>query len=152
MQIEDSGRADCEDTVDDSVPWTAGDLSSLTSVRCKDCGNMFLATPAPEDHPGSGWTWKDLPSGNWAEMMDFWHCHKPDPPEGHHPGGQEEVKGYGAANRVVATRGTVLVDVPSFLVSGADCVGLKVRICLFSFLVLFFLFFSGKKKEASSSL
>lgn len=22
--------------------------------------------------------WKPLPSETWAEMMDFWHCHKPD--------------------------------------------------------------------------
>ena len=39
-----------------------------------------------------------------------------------------QVKGYGAANQVVAARGTVLVDVPTFLVAESDCTGLnKVR-------------------------
>lgn len=79
--------------------------------------------------------WKDLPSGNWAEMMDFWHCHKPDPPEEERNKEGEDpnavVKGYGAGNQLVAVEGTVLVDVTSFLVKGVDCLGVeesKVRI------------------------
>jgi hypothetical protein len=82
-----------------------------------------------------GWLWKDLPSGNWAEMMDFWHCHKPDP---HEDDPQSEAtaalkledqtaqtKGYGASSRVEAIGRTVLIDVATFLLSEEDCVSLK---------------------------
>ena len=24
-----------------------------------------------------------MPSSNWMELMDYWHCHKPDPPIDH---------------------------------------------------------------------
>ncbi|KAF7177325.1 hypothetical protein CNMCM7691_005284 [Aspergillus felis] len=135
MQIDDSDaslpRQDA--LIDDFVPWTAADMSPSTRLRCRECENVVLDTPRCADaQTGSestgpeGWTWKDLPSGNWAEMMDFWHCHKPDPPEGHGHGEDPnaQTKGYGAANQVVATAGTVLVDVATFLVSEADCRGL----------------------------
>jgi hypothetical protein len=71
-------------------------------------------------------------------MMDFWHCHKPDP---HEDDARDEataalrieeqnaqVKGYGASSRVVAIPGNVLIDVATFLLAESDCVGLeKVR-------------------------
>ncbi|GFG06020.1 uncharacterized protein C1734.10c [Aspergillus udagawae] len=136
MQIDDSDaslpRQDA--LIDDFVPWTAADMSPSTRLRCRGCENAVLDTPrcadsqtGPEGTGPEGWTRKDLPSGNWAEMMDFWHCHKPDPPEGHGHGEDPnaQTKGYGAANQVVATAGTVLVDVATFLVSEADCRGLK---------------------------
>ncbi|RAK96193.1 HECT-type E3 ubiquitin transferase [Aspergillus ibericus CBS 121593] len=108
------------DSLDGYIPWTATDMSSATRLRCLKCESEVL---------GEGKVWKDLPSGNWAEMMDFWHCHKPDPPKGENNGngdGEEmnAVKGYGAANQVVATPGTVLVDVVGFLVAGRDCLGI----------------------------
>lgn len=146
-----------EDAVGNSyVPWMASDMGPSTKVRCRACGSFVLDDPAsasptgPDNDDGSsklkgtGWTWKDLPSGNWAEMMDFWHCHKPDThdhekdPEGKTVSIQErnsQVKGYGAANQVVAKPGTVLVDVASFLVVEEDCKGVKVS-------PLFFFFFS----------
>lgn len=145
-----------QEVVDTFVPWTAADMSPTTKVRCRECEGVILNLPAGPPSEGNGgdggfgagapgWAWKDLPSENWAEMMDFWHCHKPDPHENDlddhdHAHGQDangtrapedpnaQVKGYGAANRVVATPGTVLVDVSSFLVSEVDCLGLrKVR-------------------------
>ncbi|KAL5688518.1 hypothetical protein EMGR_000746 [Emarellia grisea] len=133
MQIDepDDSLPSKDPLIDDFVPWTAADMSPSTRLRCSGCENVILNNPRCADGSGdtspAGWTWKDLPSGNWAEMMDFWHCHKPDPPEGHRhvedPNAQ--TKGYGAANQVVATAGTVLVDVATFLVSEADCGGLK---------------------------
>ena len=137
------------------VPWTAGDMGPTTKARCRACGSVVLDVPAcsaagpisGDGGAGTGWVWKDLPSGNWAEMMDFWHCHKPDThdhekdPEGRTVSIQErnsQVRGYGAANQVVARPGTVLVDVPSFLAVEDDCKGVKkVRL---SFLLLFCLF------------
>ncbi|KAL2002759.1 hypothetical protein VTN02DRAFT_6038 [Thermoascus thermophilus] len=141
MQVDkDEGqpRVAKEDYVDDFIPWTATDMTPSTGVRCRACGHVVL-DPSGPPRPSSdttaaegsaqpaprGWVWKDLPSGNWAEMMDFWHCHKPHNPEQDHLDQNSEVKGYGAANQVVATPGTVLVDVPSFLVSEVDCKGLK---------------------------
>lgn len=135
-----------EEITGDYVPWMAGDMGSLTRLRCRGCGNVVLDKARSKvgnanESPSTGWAWKDLPSGNWAEMMDFWHCHKPDSREderGHDHGNDSDdenfvsiqernsrVKGYGAANRVVATPGTVLVDVATFLVAEGDCKGLK---------------------------
>ncbi|PIG69035.1 hypothetical protein AARAC_008851 [Aspergillus arachidicola] len=121
MQIDDEDNLllSREEHTDSFVPWTAIDMTSCTS---------FVVA--------IGWMWKDLPSGNWAEMMDFWHCHKPDPHEGHDHGHDHDngataedqnatVKGYGATNQVVATAGTVLVDVATFLLTDSDCRGLK---------------------------
>jgi len=92
-------------------------------------------------------TWKDLPSADWAEMMDLWHCHKPDKHENGHedengkgnddhqkrwvekvPHSNDEngvVKGCGEVNQVTALPGTVLVDVSSFVVADGDCKRVK---------------------------
>ncbi|KAJ9263107.1 hypothetical protein DTO021C3_2023 [Paecilomyces variotii] len=114
-----------DEFVDDFIPWTAADMSTSALVRCRECSAVILD---PGEHT-EGWTWKDLPSGNWAEMMDFWHCHKPDPHEGHDHKSIEDsnavLKGYGAANQISASPGTVLVDVASFLVAEVDCNGLR---------------------------
>lgn len=154
MQIDepDDSLPSKDPLIDDFVPWTAADMSPSTRLRCSGCENVILNNPRCADGSGdtspAGWTWKDLPSGNWAEMMDFWHCHKPDPPEGHRhvedPNAQ--TKGYGAANQVVATAGTVLVDVATFLVSEADCGGLK-KVRLVCALVCFFSLFLSRAKR-----
>ncbi|KAJ5219906.1 hypothetical protein N7468_009110 [Penicillium chermesinum] len=132
--------APSDELTDDYVPWTAGDMSPDTRIRCRSCSAELLNTTPPQrtsqdETSGGGWDWKDLPSGNWAEMMDFWHCHKPDPheedaePEANAALRVEEqnaqIKGYGASSRVVATTGTVLVDTATFLLAERDCGGLK---------------------------
>ncbi|RAK78706.1 HECT-type E3 ubiquitin transferase [Aspergillus fijiensis CBS 313.89] len=157
-----AGRGGDEELGGGFVPWRAPDMRPGTRVRCRRCESVVLDQPA---RSAEGWVWKDLPSGNWAEMMDFWHCHKPDPEGGHEHGdgegeggldageqqqrqqqqqqqqqgakagggGRSEdpnatVKGYGAANQVVATVGTILVDVAAFLVAVKDCWGvMKVQ-------------------------
>lgn len=113
---------------DDFVPWTAKDMSPHSVLHCRSCSQEILGRL---QHETTSWSWKDLPSGNWAEMMDFWHCHKPDV----HVDEKDQqkvtddqnasVKGYGASNRVVALPGTVLVDVASFLVAESDCYNIK---------------------------
>ncbi|KAG2413861.1 hypothetical protein HFD88_003051 [Aspergillus terreus] len=146
MLIDDrTGPLLREEPLDAFVPWTATDMRPATRLRCRVCENMLLERPMARRPDAdtiengiepTGWMWKDLPSGNWAEMMDFWHCHKPDPEPDTAAAAaagnlsQEQsavVKGYGAANRVVATPGTVLVDVATFLVSGTDCRGVNVN-------------------------
>ena len=53
-----------------AVPWPATALQPGGPVHCRGCGGEVVA-------PGTVGGWKDLPSENWAEMMEFWHCHKP---------------------------------------------------------------------------
>ncbi|KAJ5114884.1 hypothetical protein NUU61_000643 [Penicillium alfredii] len=145
MQIDPNEEAlvPRDELIDEYVPWTAADMSSRTRIQCRRCSTAFLKSSDPLKVPSSDenqsttaeWIWKDLPSGNWAEMMDFWHCHKPDPHEGqpkdeanaaHQIEGQTaQIKGYGAASQVVAIPGTVLIDVATFLVAESDCTGLK---------------------------
>ncbi|OOQ90671.1 hypothetical protein PEBR_03171 [Penicillium brasilianum] len=131
-----------DELIDDYVPWTAADMASSTRIRCRGCGTPLLRESRPDHGAGEsdqpilrGWLWKDLPSGNWAEMMDFWHCHKPDPHEDNPKSDaaaalkledqNAQIKGFGASSRVEAISGTVLIDVPTFLLSEADCVNLK---------------------------
>ncbi|PLB52637.1 hypothetical protein P170DRAFT_350937 [Aspergillus steynii IBT 23096] len=137
MQIDSESESllSRDEPMDGFVPWTTRDMVPATRLRCRQCEGVVLDSPARDDVDAgsgspSGWVWKDLPSGNWAEMMDFWHCHKPDPePEEGEDKGDEDpnatVKGYGAANQLVAIPGTVLVDVATFLVAEAECKGLK---------------------------
>jgi hypothetical protein len=146
MQVDanDEVLAPRDELIDDFVPWTAEEMSPLTRIRCRWCAQNFLKPSSTSDDntdktpPPQGWIWKDLPSGNWAEMMDFWHCHKPDPHEGHEKDQKDsalqieeqtaQTKGYGADSQVVAIPRTVLVDVATFLLTESDCTGLeKVR-------------------------
>ncbi|KAL4974969.1 ubiquitin-conjugating enzyme E2-binding protein [Aspergillus desertorum] len=139
LQVDDAelvAHDAVEEHMDSFVPWAAGDMRPSTKLRCAQCKQVILDKPvdtaAISDEKSAsqaGWLWKDLPSGNWAEMMDFWHCHKPDSHEGAFKQVTEDenpkVKGYGASNQVVATPGTVLVDVATFLVAAIECKGLK---------------------------
>jgi len=113
-----------DDFADNAVaPWSASKLSEQSQVSCRKCGNILLVA-------GSVQSWKDLPSENWAEMMDFWHCHKPniskkDAPNVSHDTHLEE-KGYGANTRFMARRSVGFVDLTYFLLSKEDCLRVKV--------------------------
>ncbi|KAI1106994.1 ubiquitin-conjugating enzyme E2-binding protein [Jackrogersella minutella] len=95
-----------------TVPWSAKDLQSGSPVTCRICRATIVES-------GTVNVWKDLPSENWAEMMEFWHCHKPDD----HGHGHDEgltSKGYGASSRISAQPGVGFVDLTSFLLSETD--------------------------------
>ena len=98
------------------VPWPASRLTSETRFACQTCGNLLVKVMAD---------WKDLPSGGWADMMDFWHCHKPSP-EVSNGVSAGSTKGYAASNDLGSTAGIGLVDVGHFLVAESDCVGIQV--------------------------
>ena len=99
-------------------PWPASSMTSNTQIGCRLCSIPLF--------DGSIKIWKALPSESWAEMMDFWHCHKPDD-EGAQQGDPCGVtKGYSASSRLGPTAGTGLVDTISFLVLRDDCVQIKV--------------------------
>ena len=138
LQVDNDEWCDLrKDTLGDNfIPWTATAMTTCIGLRCQFCDHVFLDLCPLRPSDGRAdtiWTWKDLPSANWAEMMDFWHCHRPDTHD--HPWRGEKMrftqdrnaltKGYGAANQIMAIQGTTLVDIASFLVSEADCKGLK---------------------------
>jgi hypothetical protein len=99
------------------IPWTAASLSHNVELRCKDCRAVFL----PQ---GKVQTWKDLPSEGWAEMMEFWHCHKPNEPHNHEQ--QTDKKGYSAESKLAITPSVGLVNATSFILAAADCDNIKV--------------------------
>ena len=97
--------------------WPASALSSRTKIACRYCKNVVV-----KDGISS---WKDLPSEHWAEMMDFWHCHKPHVKEDG-LGADSASKGYAASNGCIPKPGMGLVDDLHLLLASNDCVRLEV--------------------------
>ena len=119
-------RPNAEDAVSNGAPWPAKDLKEDIEFSCRSCGAVVLKK-------GIIKSWKDLPSENWAEMMDFWHCHKPDVPEtngnGHAEYSHDDLnvnRGYGANAKFTATLGVGFVDLTTFLVTESDCSSIEV--------------------------
>lgn len=118
----------------DTVPWSAADLPLDVHVVCRTCGQIVVGREKLE-------VWKDLPSENWAEMMEFWHCHKPTTTNGSHDNNKtsgagehqegdengmasEEklsLRGYGANSAIVAQPGVGFVDLTTMLFYPEDC-------------------------------
>lgn len=99
-------------------PWSSADLQPGSPVTCRRCDNAVLPPDAIS-------LWKDLPSENWAEMMEFWHCHKPEP---HNHQNHEHLadRGYGANAGISAQDSVGFIDIMSFLFTEHDTTGLKV--------------------------
>ncbi|KAI0109510.1 ubiquitin-conjugating enzyme E2-binding protein [Nemania sp. FL0031] len=100
------------------VPWSGLDLEPGSAVVCRTCNSTIVGA-------GTLKVWKDLPSENWAEMMEFWHCHKPHNHK--HGGGDDDDehltnRGYGASSRITAQPGVGFVDLTSFLLADSDLV------------------------------
>lgn len=127
-----------------SAPWSARDLTPSVDMLCRKCAAVLIPAGKIE-------LWKDLPSENWAEMMDFWHCHKPvdtnqetkvhDDLPGHgasaesHKAGYRSLqktngpaadRGYGANSKFTARAATGFVDLTSMLLAKEDCPGVTV--------------------------
>lgn len=101
------------------LPWNAMDLQPASPIQCRKCGQEIVER-------GVLSSWKDLPSENWAEMMEFWHCHKP-----HDHGSAKDdehlaQRGYGASNTISAQSKVGFVDLTSFMLSESDCSRLSV--------------------------
>ncbi|KAH7123914.1 ubiquitin-conjugating enzyme E2-binding protein [Dendryphion nanum] len=105
------------------VPWDGASLNKLDEpeVRCKNCRGTILSKDKISE-------WRDLPNENWAEMMDFWHCHKPDEHHLHDHSHDDTMaqKGYAASNRLSAISGVGFVDLVSFLLKEQDCDSVNV--------------------------
>lgn len=110
-----------------TVPWSAADLVPGVDVVCRGCGAVVVEG---EERLKA---WKDLPSENWAEMMEFWHCHKPTVKTNGNGNGSikeegdkasEEAlasRGYGANSAIVAQPGVGFVDLITMLFHPDDC-------------------------------
>jgi len=96
-------------------------------VLCAGCGSSVVKMLSLK-------VWRDLPNENWAEMMDFWHCHKPHEHEhGNGNGnGNENVeeatakKGYSATNKLKAIPGVGFAGLSYLILSAEDCTNIKV--------------------------
>jgi hypothetical protein len=128
-----------DDVQNNEAPWSAASLTENDEFSCRDCGAVVVKREVVK-------TWKDLPSENWAEMMDFWHCHKPDVP--HTDGSSDQPpapdKGYGANTKFSANVGVGFVDLTTILLSDSDCTCIQVR----ALLLLFCDYEMGIKKVA----
>ena len=101
---------------DGNDPWPALKLTSETQLACGSCGTLLVSNVK---------VWKHVPSAGWADMMDFWHCHKPNTNDGDKSYAGND-KGYAAANALGPIAGVGLVDVSHLLVSDVDCTGIVV--------------------------
>lgn len=103
-----------------AVPWSSVDLKTGSPIICRECGSGLVRS-------GQIKSWQDLPSENWAEMMEFWHCHKP-----HDHGSPEDERlanrGYGANSTITARPGVGFVDITLFMLSESDCNNLLVSL------------------------
>ena len=118
-----AGQPTRSEAPDVEAPWPAQGLEADLEISCRECRAVFVGK-------GTVKTWKDLPSENWAEMMEFWHCHKPDDePSGHeghdhshsHTHDPNTSKGYGANSKFIAKAGLGFVDIQTFLLAESDC-------------------------------
>lgn len=100
------------------VPWSAPALGNEIELICQSCNSTILPRETVK-------IWKDLPSEGWAEMMDLWHCHKPNEHD-HGDGNATASKGYSASSKLTAKSETGFVDVMSFLFTKGDCTGVQV--------------------------
>lgn len=102
-----------------AVPWSALDLKPGAGVSCRECDNIIVPRTRLRE-------WKDLPSENWAEMMEFWHCHKPTSHKRVKLDGEEALedqqasRGYGANNAIAAQMGVGFVDLTKMLFHNED--------------------------------
>jgi hypothetical protein len=129
LQIEEQEGSDlftgvhAEERKANVVPWDGASLNAMKGKRimCKTCKNQILPS-------GKVSEWRDLPNENWAEMMDFWHCHKPDEHHLHDHKHEAAVskKGYSAGSRLKAVPGIGFVDLATLLLKEQDCKGVKV--------------------------
>ncbi|KAI7124863.1 hypothetical protein D0869_15857 [Hortaea werneckii] len=107
------------------IPWMSSHLSTSAEISCANCRTVLIPR-------GTVTQWKDLPSEGWAEMMDFWHCHKPDVPHDHdhhhdvHGGNGSAGRGIGANSKLAVERGVGLVGPLELLFAKEDTRSIKV--------------------------
>jgi hypothetical protein len=106
-----------DESSENIIPWSAPDLDLSVSLLCKNCNTKVLRSSAIRE-------WRDLPSENWAEMMDFWHCHKPHDDRSSPP--DQSDKGYSASNQLRATPSIGFIAPLYFVFTEQDCTNVVV--------------------------
>lgn len=118
LQISDAAKSasQAKSAIDNDCPWPASNFTAKTQIGCQSCSSPLV---------GSVTIWKDLPSGGWADMMDFWHCHKPTVENGN-DSSVGATKGYAASNALEPGAGVGLVDISHLIFLDANCTGVQV--------------------------
>jgi hypothetical protein len=119
LQLEEKapGLLKFESGDENLVPWPASAMND--EIQCRTCGTRLIKKDAVGE-------WKDLPNENWAEMMDFWHCHKPH--EHSHDHRTSNAKGYSSSNKFEAVTGVGLVGLSYVVLAPNDCTNIKVGV------------------------
>ena len=109
---------------DDGVPWSASEMNDGggdVAGRCKACETVVMDL-------GKVRQWRDLPREGWSELIDYWHCHKPDAEEGDlsADANANRTNGLLSGTPVGLKRGIGLLDITSLLVHDEDCTNLRV--------------------------
>lgn len=81
-------------------------------LKCAQCGAVVVRNATQSLH------WNPLPSETWAEMMDFWHCHKPSEPKAGAAHDQFN-KSY-TVSKFVPTKETAFVGLTYFLIDSTS--------------------------------
>lgn len=119
IQIDDEHEWKCNINNEIEAPWMAADLTKDNIIQCRQC----KATVLPH---GAISQWKDLPSENWAELMDFWFCHKPHDESSNGVEDAAQSKGFAAKSKLGVTRGTGMTDLTSIVLHHGDSQNTKV--------------------------
>ncbi|KAF2435842.1 hypothetical protein EJ08DRAFT_580048 [Tothia fuscella] len=120
LQLEEKspGLLKFENGSENLVPWPSSAMGD--GVQCRGCGVALSREGAVSE-------WKDLPNENWAEMMDFWHCHKPHEHDHKHDDNAANSKGYSSSNKLAAKPGIGLVGLSYLLLMADDCASIKAN-------------------------
>lgn len=106
--------------VTNDSPWTASSFTKDTRIACRSCRTHLLRE---DDNLVQ---WKDLPRDGWAEMMDLWHCHKPDQNTDNDLSIKKEV--FDTASRPAVTKGTAFIDICDIIIDFGNCKDINVSI------------------------
>lgn len=121
VQIDDEHEWKCLISNEIEAPWMATDLTKKSAIQCRQCGTPLLAADVIDQ-------WKNLPSENWAELMDFWFCHKPHDEAQDDADDAARAKGYSSQSKLGVTHGTGMTDLTSIVLHQSDCRNVKVSI------------------------
>lgn len=128
VQIEDEHDWKCMINNEIEAPWMAAGMTTNTAIQCRYCEAGIVTAGAIK-------LWKDLPSENWADLMDFWFCHKPHEEGQDHAQDAATAKGFSSKSRLAVTAGIGMADLISLVLHADDCSNVKVSLgtCISSF-------------------
>ncbi|KAK9379034.1 HECT-like ubiquitin-conjugating enzyme-binding-domain-containing protein [Kockiozyma suomiensis] len=110
-------KANREPGPEHQSPFPATVLAKAEQISCKSCLSRLL----PEQSK-----FLDLPSENWYEMVDYWHCHKPD----HHDHSRDASEGM-SKEMLKPKAGICLVGISYLNIMCNDIPGLLSRVGFF---------------------